>query len=97
MVNGGSGGGFLAGIGNWFSNLFSFDVGTDRVPHDMIAQIHKGEMIVPAYDAERLRSFTSKGGQANAAPPMLQIHPDAFHMKLGDWLEGEMARQLAHR
>ena len=30
------------------SNLPSFDVGTDNVPHDMIAQIHKGERIVPA-------------------------------------------------
>lgn len=91
---GGSGGGFWSGL----SNLFSFDVGTDNVPQDMIAQIHKGEMIVPAYDAERLRSLKAGVGPANAAPPVtLQIHPDAFHMKLGDWLEGEMARQLAHR
>jgi hypothetical protein len=89
---GSSGGGFLSGL----SNLFSFDVGTDEVPRDMIAQIHKGEMIVPAYDAERLRSL-KPGGQQSAPPPVLQIHPDAFHMKLGDWLEGEMARQLAHR
>ncbi|MGZ5709986.1 MAG: hypothetical protein ACXWIJ_12525 [Burkholderiales bacterium] len=95
MVN--EGGGFFSGLGDFASNLFSFDVGTDRVPQDMIAQIHKGEMIVPAYDAERLRSLTP-GGQGNAATaPILQIHPDAFHMKLGDWLEGEMARQLAHR
>lgn len=28
--------------------LPSFDVGTNYVPHDMIAQIHRGEMIVPA-------------------------------------------------
>jgi hypothetical protein len=97
MVNGGSGGGFLDSIGGFFSNMFSFDVGTDRVPRDMIAQIHKGEMIVPAYDAERLRSL--KTGQANAAPPpvTLQIHPDVMHMTLSGWLEGEMARQLAHR
>jgi hypothetical protein len=97
MVNGGGGGGFLDSIGSFFSNMFSFDVGTDRVPQDMIAQIHKGEMIVPAYDAERLRSL--KTGQANTAPPAvtLQIHPDVMHMTLSGWLEGEMARQLAHR
>jgi hypothetical protein len=98
MVNGGSDGGFFSSVGRWFSNLFSFDVGTDRVPQDMIAQIHKGEMIVPAYDAERLRSLTA-GGQGNAgqSPYTLQIHPDAMHMKLSDWLDGELARQLAHR
>jgi hypothetical protein len=94
MVNGGSGGGMLDSIVGWFR---SFDVGTDYVPQDMIAHIHKGEMIVPAYDAERLRSL--KPGQANAAPPAvtLQIHPDAIHMTLSDWLNGELSRQLAHR
>lgn len=30
------------------SGLPSFDVGTNYVPHDMVAQIHKGEAIVPA-------------------------------------------------
>jgi hypothetical protein len=53
---GGSGGGFLAGIGDWFSSLMSFDVGTDRVPRDMLAMIHQDEMIVPKYDADRIRS-----------------------------------------
>ena len=28
--------------------LPSFDIGTSFVPHDMIAQIHKGERIIPA-------------------------------------------------
>jgi hypothetical protein len=56
MVNGASGGGLFAGIGDWFSSLMSFDVGTDSVPQDMIAQIHQGEMIVPKYDADRIRS-----------------------------------------
>lgn len=35
--------------------LPSFDVGTNNVAHDMTANIHKGEMIIPARQAERLR------------------------------------------
>jgi hypothetical protein len=53
MVNGASGGGFWDTIVNL---LPKFDVGTNRVPRDMAALIHEGEMIVPAYDAERIRS-----------------------------------------
>ena len=34
--------------GTYGVSLPSFDVGTDSVPHDMIAQIHAGEEIVPA-------------------------------------------------
>ena len=39
-----------------------FAVGANYVPDDMIAQIHKGEMIIPAYDAEKIRNGTSSGG-----------------------------------
>ena len=64
---GGGGGGFLSGIGNFFSSavsgvgnffssLLSFDVGADNIPRDMVAKIHKGEMILPAGAAERVRS-----------------------------------------
>lgn len=35
--------------------LPSFDVGTNNVASDMTANIHKGEMIIPARQAERLR------------------------------------------
>lgn len=35
--------------------LPSFDVGTNKVASDMTANIHKGEMIIPARQAERLR------------------------------------------
>lgn len=33
----------------------SYAVGTNRVPRDMVAQIHKDEMIIPARQSERLR------------------------------------------
>jgi hypothetical protein len=40
---GGAGAGFFGGL-----NLPSFDVGTRYVPRDMIAQVHRGEAIIPA-------------------------------------------------
>lgn len=48
----GGGGGYSAadqeGLDSLIAGLSSFDVGTDYVPEDMIAKIHKGERIVPA-------------------------------------------------
>lgn len=38
------------------SFLPSFAVGSQNVPNDMIAKIHKGEMIVPANDAAKIRN-----------------------------------------
>lgn len=59
----GGGGGFFSDIfGSIFGSLPSFDVGTNNVPRDMIAQIHKGEMIVPAYDANKMRNGGMGGG-----------------------------------
>ncbi len=39
-----------------FKGLFGFAVGTPELPHDLIAQIHKGEMIVPRTFADGIRS-----------------------------------------
>jgi hypothetical protein len=50
-------GGLLGGI---FSLLPKFDVGTDNVPRDMVAMVHKGEMIIPAAEASAIRS--GRGG-----------------------------------
>ncbi|MCB5031945.1 phage tail tape measure protein [Streptococcus mutans] len=38
------------------ATMKSFAVGTDRVPHDMVANIHKDEMIIPAKQSAVLRS-----------------------------------------
>ncbi|MER1957929.1 MAG: phage tail tape measure protein [Solibacillus sp.] len=38
------------------AEMASFDVGTDRVTHDQVAQIHKDEMIIPARQAQRVRA-----------------------------------------
>lgn len=57
-----SGGGVSGFLGNIFSFLPSFDVGTNKVPRDMIAKIHKDEMIVPAFEASQLRNGSKNGG-----------------------------------
>jgi hypothetical protein len=54
-----SSGGFMSWLG---SLLPAFAVGADNIPHDMVAQIHKGEMIVPAAGAEAIRSGKLGGG-----------------------------------
>ncbi len=66
IVNGvgslfGSGGG--GGIGSFFGDMLpSFDVGSYNLPSDMIAKVHKGEMIIPAKEAQQIRSNGMGGG-----------------------------------
>ena len=55
-----SGGGGL--FGGLLSFLPAFDVGSSNVPRDMVAQIHQGEMIVPAAHASDIRSGQSMLG-----------------------------------
>ena len=43
----------------------SFASGIDNVPHDMVAQIHRGEMIVPQGAADMIRSGAVGGHQFN--------------------------------
>lgn len=46
-------------------NLPSFDVGTDFVPHDMVAQIHRGEAVLTPDEANIWRSGNSSGNVYN--------------------------------
>jgi len=41
-------GGFIGKGISWAKGLFGFATGTDYVPHDMVAVVHRGEKIVPA-------------------------------------------------
>lgn len=74
---GGKGGlGGLVGEGlSWLTNLLpSFAIGTDYVPRDMVAQIHKGERVVPAADnrpgvlgGHSVSVIINMGGNGNSA------------------------------
>ena len=57
------------------SFLPSFDVGSYSVPSDMIAMIHQNEMIIPANQAQQIRSGSaslgaSGGGMSGGGAPM---------------------------
>lgn len=102
MASGGSsvGGASAAdsSMDSWSGSEGNYASGIDYVPRDMLATIHEGERVLTKSDNN---SFTN-GGPTSRDPvsrqaPQLTIHPDAFHMKLGDWFEGEMSRQQATR
>lgn len=50
-----------------FRKMYSFDVGTNLVPHDMVAQIHAGERIIPAADNKELMARLRVPQGANGA------------------------------
>lgn len=60
---GSTGGGALSGLmGKAFSWIPKFDVGTNYVPNDMLAVVHRGERIVPA--AQNNPAMMGGGGQS---------------------------------
>lgn len=62
ITNAVSGSGFMSSIGSFFGNLLpSFDVGSPNIPQDMIAKVHKGEMIIPAQQANQIRNGGGSG------------------------------------
>jgi hypothetical protein len=70
-TGGGGGGGGLGSILGMVGMLAMFDKGTDSVSHDMVAQIHKGEIIVPAAQSADIRSGKSMLGYGGHQSMML--------------------------
>lgn len=88
--------GMLSGIGGWLSSLMSFDVGTDSVPHDMVAQIHAGERIIPAATNKTLTDQLSSGGLGGGHQINMSITAMDSQSVLGamDGVKRELAMML---
>ena len=73
----GGGSSLMSSVGGWIkgitsiASLFGFASGANNIPNDMVANIHKGEMIIPAAGASLIRS-----GQASIGgmPPGNHVH-----------------------
>ena len=67
-------GGWIKGITS-IASLFGFASGANNIPNDMVANIHKGEMIIPAAGASLIRSGQAAiGGMPGGNQLHLTIH-----------------------
>jgi len=64
------------------AGLASFDAGAWSLPSDMIAQVHQGEMIVPAGSAATYRSMTESN--SGVAGTVHVHHAVSFHVSAMD-------------
>lgn len=71
--SGGGGGGVGAGLG-LIGDLIGFASGADYVPNNMVAQIHKGEMIIPAGPADAIRQGAALEGGYGSADTHVHFH-----------------------
>jgi hypothetical protein len=63
----------------------SFDVGSWQVPEDMPAQVHKGEMVIPATHASSLRSAIGKAGDFSSLVMAAKGSSGAIGLEVGAW------------
>lgn len=71
----------ISSIGGWIkgitsiASLFGFASGANSIPNDMVANIHKGEMIIPAAGASLIRSGQAAiGGMPGGNHLHLTVH-----------------------
>ncbi|MGC9237720.1 MAG: phage tail tip lysozyme [Thiomonas sp.] len=108
-TGGQTGGGFLGNLvgdasglfghlGSWLSSIgLSFATGADYIPHTLVAQLHKGEMVLPADAAAHVRAGGFGGGhtvnlsvQALDSQSVLQtLHP--LSREIYNMIQGEGA------
>ncbi len=64
------------GVLSGFAAMASLDVGTSYVPSDMMAQIHRGEMVIPAFESSMIRSgqATLGGGGGSSSSTAVNLH-----------------------
>ncbi len=70
-----------AGIAASMAPVMSFDVGTWSVPTDMLAQIHKGEVIVPEKFSDKARQVLSGEGTGQAQSVNVNYNVNALDAK----------------
>jgi hypothetical protein len=51
-----------------YAGLAAFDSGTNYVPHDGVAMIHRGEAVLPATTADEFRTAMGGGGTKSSGP-----------------------------
>lgn len=84
--------GFVLGFAAMKSAAGGYDIPSGINP---VVQAHAEEMILPAPLANVIRGMEKSGSAPTGSAPsavQLTIHPDALHMSLSSWLEGELAR-----
>jgi tape measure domain-containing protein len=70
-----------AGITAAYAPVLAFDQGTWSVPSDMLAQIHKGEVIVPEKFSDKARQVLSGEGTGQSQPVNVNYNVNAIDAK----------------
>lgn len=82
-----------------YKSLPSFDVGTNNVPEDMVAMIHKGERIIPAADnADLQRKLDGEDSKESSSAEVTELRAQfqelSNSIKIGDVANVKITKEL---